>query len=65
MWLKKMLEEGQKTGEFGRFDPLVIAISIRLIIDSAPSYILAHPSIDVEHYISELVQLFNKATSIK
>lgn len=64
MWLKNMLEEGQKKGEFGRFDPRVIAISLRLIIDSAPSYILTHPSVDVEHYITELVQLFDKATSI-
>ncbi|HSW91692.1 MAG TPA: TetR/AcrR family transcriptional regulator [Candidatus Saccharimonadales bacterium] len=65
VWLKNMLEEGKKTGEFGQFDSYVIAVSIRLIIDSAPSYILVHPSIDVEHYISELVQLFDKATSIK
>lgn len=63
MWLKDMLANGQAAGEFGQFDPTVMAISIRLVIDSAPNFILTHASIDIEHYINEFVQLFNKATT--
>jgi len=61
-WLTEALAEGQKEGEFGAFDPHVMAISIRLVIDSAPYYLLTHPTIDTEHYITEIVQLFRRAT---
>jgi AcrR family transcriptional regulator len=63
-WLTQMLTDGQKANEFGFFDPHVMAISIRLLIDSAPHYLLRHPDIDVEHYIDEIVRLFNKATQV-
>lgn len=62
-WLREILTEGQQLGELGEFDPYIIAISIRLLIDSAPNYILTHPTIDTEHYISEIVQLFSRATN--
>lgn len=60
-WLEEMLAEAQRAGEFGEFDAHVMAISIRLVIDSAPHYILTHPAIDTEHYIAEIVQLFSRA----
>lgn len=63
-WLKQMLSDGQQAGELGQFDPHVMAISIRLVIDSAPYYILTHPDIYIEHYIREIVQLFDRATAI-
>lgn len=62
-WLATMLSEGQKTKEFGAFDPQLLAAAVRLVIDSSSYYILLHPSLDVSHYIAEIIQLFMRATA--
>lgn len=64
-WLGNMLHEGQKSGEFGDFDPSTIATSIRLVIDGSSHYILTHPSLDIKRYIAEIVQLFDRATTMR
>lgn len=56
--LRRLLESGQASGEFAAFDPQITALSIRAIIDGAAFYFLAHPELDLEHYISEIVALF-------
>jgi AcrR family transcriptional regulator len=60
--LRQLLAAGQESGEFGAFDPEVMALAIRAIVDGASFHFTAHPDIDIEHYIDEAVQLFDKAT---
>ncbi|MEU1393609.1 MULTISPECIES: TetR/AcrR family transcriptional regulator [unclassified Nonomuraea] len=56
--LRRLLESGQDSGEFAAFDPEITALSIRAVIDTAAFYFLAHPELDLEHYIGETVALF-------
>ncbi len=63
VWLRNMLTEGQRMGEFGVFDPLVMSAGIRLVIDGSSRYILTHPLLDVAHYTAEIVRLFDVATA--
>ncbi len=58
-WLQGMLTDGQKTGEFGTFNPAVLAINIRLVIDGSAQYILTHPSLDITQYITETTYIFD------
>lgn len=60
--LVDILERGQKTGEFRRFDPRVMAISIRGSIENIAMYILTYPDIDVDDYARELAETFMRAT---
>lgn len=61
--LRQLLSAGREGGEFGSFDPEVMALAIRAIVDAASFYFTAHPDLDVDHYIAEAVQLFDKATA--
>lgn len=61
-WLCRFLAEGQQSGEFGAFDPHVVALSIRAIIDAASFHFTAHPDLDFDLYIREVTRLFDKAT---
>jgi AcrR family transcriptional regulator len=61
--LRQLLISGQESGEFGSFDPEVMALAIRAIVDVASFYFTAHPDLDIDHYIDEVVQLFEKATA--
>jgi AcrR family transcriptional regulator len=61
--LRRLLTAGQESGEFGRFDPEVMALVIRSSVDAASFHLTAHDRLDVDHYISEVVQLFEKATT--
>jgi AcrR family transcriptional regulator len=60
--LRQLLASGQQAGEFGSFDPEVMALAIRAIVDVASFYFTAHPDLDLDHYIDQVVQLFDKAT---
>jgi AcrR family transcriptional regulator len=60
--LRRLLTAGQEAGEFGEFDPEVMALVIRAIVDAASYHFTAHPDLDVEHYIDQAVRLFAKAT---
>jgi AcrR family transcriptional regulator len=61
--LRAMLSAGQAAGEFGEFDPEVMALAIRAIVDAASFHFTAHRELDVDHYINEAVRLFDKATA--
>ncbi|MEO3823052.1 TetR/AcrR family transcriptional regulator [Actinomadura sp. B10D3] len=60
-WLARFLADGQEAGEFGAFDPHVLALSIRAVIDNASFYFTAHPDLDFDHYIGEITRLFDRA----
>ncbi|NEN07296.1 TetR/AcrR family transcriptional regulator [Diaminobutyricibacter tongyongensis] len=62
--LAHLLASGQETGEFGsHFDPEVMALAIRAIVDGASFHFTAHPGLDVPHYVDEAIQLFDRATA--
>jgi AcrR family transcriptional regulator len=64
--LADRLRAGQAAGVFGSFDPIVVAKTVRAIIDAA-SFHLTEPDgpggdpVDVEHHIVEVVALFERA----
>jgi hypothetical protein len=61
--LCRLLTAGQESGEFGSFDAQVMAFSIRAIVDVASFHLTERPELDVEHYIDEVVRLFERATA--
>lgn len=61
--LKRLLAAGQEAGEFGAFDPEVMALAIRAIVDMASFHFTAHLDLDIDHYVSQTIQLFAKATA--
>lgn len=61
--LQDLLAAGQETGEFGDIDPLVTALCIRAVIDSASFYLTGLPSPEIERSIKEVVRLFDRATA--
>jgi len=61
--LTRLLTSGQETGEFGAFDPEIMALVIRAVVDGASYYFTAHPEADVEHSVAEVARLFEKATA--
>lgn len=61
--LRNLLVAGQEGGEFGEFDPLVTALCIRAVVDSAASYLTGLSSPDIERSIEEVVRLFDRATA--
>jgi AcrR family transcriptional regulator len=62
-WLRRLLTAGQEAGEFGAFDPEVMALAVRAVVDAASYHFTAHPDLDIDHYIDQAVQLFAKATA--
>ncbi len=63
--LQAMLEKGQKSGEFGVFDAHVVAVAIRLLIDSSSFYIIETPDLDIDAYASEIAALFDRSLTAK
>lgn len=61
--LRDLLTSGQRSGELGDFDPHLMAMAVRALVDASAFHLTAHPDLDVEHYIAEAVRLFDKATS--
>jgi len=59
--VREILQAGQDCDEFGSFDPLVMAQTIRAVIDGF-SFRLGDPS-DVDHRIAETITLFVRATA--
>jgi AcrR family transcriptional regulator len=53
----------QDAGEMRRFDPTVMAISVRAAIDAAAAS-TATSDIDLNHYADELVEIFDAATRV-
>jgi AcrR family transcriptional regulator len=61
--LTRLLASGQQSGEFGSFDAEVMALAIRAIVDGASFYFTANPGLDVDHFIDQATQIFDKATA--
>lgn len=60
--LAELLTRFQAVGDFrADFDPKVMAIAIRAVIDAAPGR-LADPAFDIDHYTGEAVTVFHLAT---
>ncbi|RKR76081.1 TetR/AcrR family transcriptional regulator [Frondihabitans australicus] len=64
--LASRLRAGQEAGVFGDFDAVVVAKTVRAVIDAA-SFHLTDPDgpggdpVDVDHHITEVVALFERA----
>ena len=63
--VEQLLHWGQRTGEFRDFDVPVMATSLQRSVEG-PSFLLAREqeggSLDLDHYVDELVTLFDLAT---
>ena len=60
---RRLLVAGQEAGEFGEFDPEIMALAIRAVVDAASFHFTAHTDLDTDHYIEQAVQLFLRATA--
>ncbi|MGA5704407.1 TetR family transcriptional regulator [Peterkaempfera bronchialis] len=56
------LNKGRSTGEFGEFDPLVMAIAIRGAIDNALRQHMFDPDIDLARCGREIAEIFDRCT---
>jgi AcrR family transcriptional regulator len=60
--IEQLLRAGQRSGEFGAFDPAVLAMVIRQAIDGVLLQLRRQPDLDLDLYTRELVALFDHAT---
>ncbi|PXX59251.1 TetR family transcriptional regulator [Nocardia tenerifensis] len=60
--LIEIMREGQRTGEFGEFDPVVMAKSVRDVIDGAAGRAIREPDFDMDAYAAHLCRVFDVAT---
>jgi TetR/AcrR family fatty acid metabolism transcriptional regulator len=60
--LEDIFRAGQAGGEFRDFDPRVMAIALRGAIDKVLGQLAHHPALDRDHYIQQLIILFDHAT---
>jgi hypothetical protein len=40
-----------------------MALAIRAIVDGASFHFTAHPELDIDHYVAEAIQIFDRATA--
>ncbi|MFE1591679.1 TetR/AcrR family transcriptional regulator [Nocardia sp. NPDC058705] len=57
--LVSVLSEGQRTGEFGDFDPTVVARLIRDSIDGVAGRAVREPDFDMGRYRSHLIRMYD------
>ena len=57
-----VLRAGQRSGELGEFDPVIMARSIRCSLDGLFDTWWRDPDTDLDRYAAELVRLFTAAT---
>ncbi|SRR5712691_1206552 len=60
--LEEIFRAGQGNGEFRLFEPRLMAIALRGVIDKVLGQLTAHPVLDFERYTQQLVELFDRAT---
>ena len=60
--IEQLLTEGQRNGEFGDFDPHVVAIMVRQAVDAASLEAAIHPDLDLTAFAAELAAMFDRAT---
>jgi AcrR family transcriptional regulator len=62
-FVSKILEAGQRTGEFRVFDPRLMAVTIHHALNGALHYWVTCPGLSLHAYAEELVTLFARATA--
>jgi AcrR family transcriptional regulator len=60
--IRDLLIEGQRNGEFGEFDPQVMALMVRQAIDAIGLELALNPHVDLTAFGAELVAMFDRAT---
>ncbi|QFY07132.1 TetR family transcriptional regulator [Nonomuraea phyllanthi] len=60
--LEKVLDWGQRSGEFRDFDKRTMAVTIRGAVDAVPARMLNEPGLDLDLLAQELVTTFTLAT---
>ena len=60
--LEQSFLEGQATGEFRSFDARIMALNLRATIDKFSSLVGAGREVDLESYMREMIELFDRAT---
>ncbi|HEX5403608.1 MAG TPA: hypothetical protein VFX16_15060, partial [Pseudonocardiaceae bacterium] len=60
--IRDFLAEGQRNGEFGEFDPRVVAVMIRQAVDAAVLEAAIDPDIDMTAFAAQLVLMFDRVT---
>ncbi|MEC3919235.1 TetR/AcrR family transcriptional regulator [Nocardia sp. CDC160] len=61
--LSELLTAGQRSGEFTLFDPLIVAGAIRALIDASAYHLANSNDVDVDHFVSEIMQFVERATT--
>jgi AcrR family transcriptional regulator len=59
--LEQLLHAGQESGEFGHFDPHIMAVTIRTVIDGVPRQIARNPGLDLDLWTDEIVGTFMRS----
>lgn len=62
--LERILEAGQRAGQFREFDVRVTASVIQRSIETVPMTLEAHPDLDVKACAEELVTLFDRGLTL-
>ncbi|HJP77928.1 MAG TPA: TetR/AcrR family transcriptional regulator [Pseudonocardiaceae bacterium] len=60
--IELLLAEGQRNGEFGEFDPHVLAVMFRQAIDAATLEFAINPDLDLSAFAAEIATMFDRAT---
>lgn len=60
--IRDLLVEGQRNGEFGDFDPHVMAVMVRQAVDAVALEAAVDPAVDLTAFAAELVAMFDRAT---
>ncbi|QDP95136.1 TetR family transcriptional regulator [Microlunatus elymi] len=58
--LTGMLERGQQSGEFGKFDPHFVAVALRAAIDACSELLRDDPEADVKAYGAQVLEIFER-----
>lgn len=60
--IERILQDGQRSGEFAAFSTPVMAMAIRQAVDGVLLQLRAYPDLDLDTCARELVALFDRAT---
>lgn len=60
--LAELLRDGQRAGEFARFDPVIAAAAIRALVDASAQYLANGGDTDIDHFFTEVMHFVDRAT---
>ncbi len=61
--VEQILRDGQAAGDFGDFDPVIMATVVQRAVDGLPFLLESEPDLDCAHYARELIALFAAGTA--